>query len=132
QKGVQRPVLSPGTLAPIHPVAFLVITKAEVFGVSVSADFRALAQSKGRLTHEAFGLSEKQLEVTRISPRPTEGGKVVDMVGIVTTLEGQPLQAGATATRLGGFTDIAALEAAGTDATDTSDARLIETILGNQ
>ena len=28
QKGVQRPVLSPGTLAPIHPVAFLVITQA--------------------------------------------------------------------------------------------------------
>jgi len=27
QKGVQRPVLSPGMLAPIHPVAFLIITK---------------------------------------------------------------------------------------------------------
>src|SRR4029453_11566592 len=31
QKGVQRPVLSPGTLAPIHPVAFMVSTKPEVF-----------------------------------------------------------------------------------------------------
>lgn len=30
EKGVQRPVLSPGTLAPIHPVAFLVITKPQV------------------------------------------------------------------------------------------------------
>jgi len=30
QKGVQRPVLPPGTLAPIHPVAFLVITKPMV------------------------------------------------------------------------------------------------------
>src|SRR5512135_3289236 len=29
QKGVQRPVLSPGTLVPIHPVGFLVVTKAE-------------------------------------------------------------------------------------------------------
>jgi hypothetical protein len=132
QKGVQRPVLSPGTLAPIHPVAFMVITRAEAFGVPFSSDLRALARSKGRLTHEAFGLSEKQLEVTRISPRPTEAGKVVDMVGIITTLEGQPLPAGDIASRLGGFTDIAALEAAGTDATDTSDARLIETILGNQ
>src|SRR5450631_125950 len=56
EKGVQRPVLSPGTLAPIHPVAFLVITKPQVFGVSISADLRALARSKGRLTHEAFGL----------------------------------------------------------------------------
>ena len=27
QKGVQRPVLPPGTLVPIHPVGFLVITK---------------------------------------------------------------------------------------------------------
>src|ERR1700760_4562012 len=26
QKGVQRPVLTPGTLLPIHPVAFLVVT----------------------------------------------------------------------------------------------------------
>ena len=130
QKGVQRPVLSPGTLAPIHPVAFLVITRAEVFGVSVSADLRALARSKGRLTHEAFGLSANQLEVTRISPRPTEGGKVVDMVGIVTTQEGQPLPAGDIASRLGGFTDIAALEAA--SGGDSSDARLIETILGSQ
>lgn len=130
QKGVQRPVLSPGTLAPIHPVAFLVITRAEVFGVSISADLRALARSKGRLTHEAFGLSPSQLEVTRIAPRPAEGGKVVDMVGIVTTLEGQPLPAGDIASRLGGFDDIAALEAAGP--ADSSDARLIETILGNQ
>ena len=31
QKGVQRPVLPPGTLAPIHPVAFLVITKPQVY-----------------------------------------------------------------------------------------------------
>jgi len=30
QKGVQRPVLPPGTSAPIHPVGFLVITRAKV------------------------------------------------------------------------------------------------------
>ncbi|HEY2843337.1 MAG TPA: SPFH domain-containing protein [Bryobacteraceae bacterium] len=130
QKGVQRPVLSPGTLAPIHPVAFLVITRSDVFGVPFSTDLSALARTKGKLTHDAFGLSDKQLEVTRISPRPTEGGKVVDMVGIVTTLEGQPLPAGDIASRLGGFTDITALEA--TDTTGATDARLIETILGNQ
>lgn len=130
EKGVQRPVLSPGTLAPVHPVAFLVITKPEVFGVPVSSDLRALARSKGRLTHEAFGLEAKQLEVTRISPRPAEGGRVVDMVGIVTTQEGQPLPAGDIASRLGGFSDIQALEAAGADS--ASDARMIETILGNQ
>src|ERR1700674_1645284 len=38
QKGVQRPVLSPGTLAPIHPAAFLVITQPEVFGAPISSD----------------------------------------------------------------------------------------------
>jgi len=128
QKGVQRPVLSPGTLAPIHPVAFLVITKPEVFGVPFASDLNALAQKNRQLTCRAFGLEEKQLEVSRISPHPTEGGRVVDMIGVVTTLEGAPLPAGDIASRLGGFTDIEALEAT----SGTTDAKLIETILGNQ
>src|SRR6476660_2937983 len=38
QKGVQRPVLPPGTLVPIHPVAFLVLTPQNVYGVPVSPD----------------------------------------------------------------------------------------------
>ena len=111
QKGVQRPVLSPGTLAPIHPAAFLVITKPEVFGEPISSDLAALAHKKGQLTYDAFGLEERQLEVTRISPRPTEAGRVVDMIGIVTALEGEPLPAGDIASRLRGFEDIEALEA---------------------
>ena len=131
QKGVQRPVLSPGTLAPIHPVAFLVITKPEVFGVPVSSELSVLAHRKGQLTYQAFGLEEKQLQVTRISPRPTEGGRVADVIGIVTTLEGQPLPSGDIASRLGGFSDIASLEAAASSEL-TVDARLIETILGSQ
>jgi hypothetical protein len=131
QKGVQRPVLSPGTLAPIHPAAFLVITKPEVFGVPMSSDLSALSHKKGQLTHAAFGLDAKQLEVTRISPRPTEAGKVIDMIGIVTALEGEPLPAGDIASRLGGFTDIEALERT-TAESPTSDARLFETILGSQ
>ena len=130
QKGVQRPVLSPGTLAPIHPAAFLVITKPEVFGQPIAADLNALADKKGALTYRAFGLEERQLEVTRISPHPTEAGRVLDMIGVVTTLEGEPLPAGDIASRLGGFSDVEALETAA-DAS-TTDARLIETILGNQ
>src|ERR1051326_3305921 len=130
QKGVQRPVLSPGTLAPIHPVAFLVITKPEVYGLPVASDLSLLAQKKGGLTYAAFGLEAKQLDVTRISPSPTEDGKVVDMIGIVTALEGSPLPAGDIASRLGGFSDIEVLEAAAKDA--NSDAKLIETILGSQ
>ena len=53
------------------------------------------------------------------------------MVGVVTTLEGEPLPAGDIASRLGGFTDIEALETVA-GASSTTDARLIETILGNQ
>jgi hypothetical protein len=129
QKGVQRPVLSPGTLAPIHPAAFLVITKPEVFGVPISSDLCALAHKKGQLTYAAFGLEARQLDVTRISPHPTEAGRVLDMIGIVTTMEGDSLPAGDIASRLGGFQDVETLES-GEGA--TSDARLIETILGNQ
>ena len=131
QKGVQRPVLSPGTLAPIHPAAFLVITKPEVFGVPISTDLSTLSRKKGQLTYKAFGLEEKQLEVTRISPHPTEAGRVLDMIGVVTTLEGEPLPAGDIASRLGGFRDVEALETT-TGGIQTTDARLIETILGNQ
>jgi hypothetical protein len=129
QKGVQRPVLSPGTLSPVHPVAFLVLTKPQVYGVPVSNEMRKLTDQAGRLSYTAFGLEEKQLEVTRISPRPAaDGARVVDMVGIVTALDGQPLPSGDIASRLGGFADIGALEVHA----DTNDARLIETILGSQ
>jgi regulator of protease activity HflC (stomatin/prohibitin superfamily) len=128
QKGVQRPVLSPGTLAPIHPVAFLVITKPQVFGVPVSDDYRKLAQAKCGLTFTAFGLEERQLEVTRIAPKPADSGKVVDMIGIVTTLEGEPLPPGAIAGRLGGFADIEELERRD----GTSDFQLMGLILGSK
>jgi uncharacterized membrane protein YqiK len=47
EKGVQRPVLPPGTLVPIHPVAFVVITSREVFGVPVAPDLAALAGGRG-------------------------------------------------------------------------------------
>jgi regulator of protease activity HflC (stomatin/prohibitin superfamily) len=132
QKGVQRPVLSPGTIAPIHPAAFLVITKPEVFGVPISTDLSALAKKKGQLNYTAFGLEERQLEVTRISPHPTEGGRVLDMIGIVTALEGEPLPAGDIASRLGGFQDVETLETIAAGTLPSPDARLIETILGNQ
>jgi hypothetical protein len=59
-----------------------------------------------RLSPVAFGLSESALDVTRIEPRATESGHVVDMVGVVTTLDGDPLPAGDISSRLGGFKDI--------------------------
>jgi uncharacterized membrane protein YqiK len=121
EKGVQRPVLPPGTLAPIHPVAFLVITAREVFGLPVAPD---LSDVKGdRLSAQSFGLTAEQLRVMVIAP---QGG--TDVVGLVTTLEGQPLDSGDIASRLGGYADIAALEL---DAT-TTDAQLIDTLLGSK
>jgi hypothetical protein len=78
QKGVQRPVLSPGTLAPIHPVAFLVITKPHVYGEPVTEELRP---TKGGLTFQSFGLTAEQLDVTRIEPKATESGRVLDMEG---------------------------------------------------
>lgn len=130
QKGVQRPVLSPGTLAPIHPVAFLVITKPHVFGVPVAEELRSKA---GSLSYASFGLTEEQLDVTRIEPKATESGRVLDMVGIVTSLEGDSLPAGDIASRLGGFEDITAVEsAARAKGAPVSNAVLIETILGSK
>ena len=128
QKGVQRPVLSPGTLAPIHPIAFLVITKPRVFGIPVSDEYRWVAIKQGGLTFQAFGLQEIQLDVTRISPKPCEGGKVMDMVGIVTTQEGEPLPAGAIASRLGAFADVEEMEKKG----GATDAQLMSLILGSK
>jgi uncharacterized membrane protein YqiK len=133
QKGVQRPVLAPGTLAPVHPVAFLVITKMQVYGIPVSEDLRQLAGKTG-LSCEAFGLDPRQLEVTRIEPHATEGGKVLDMIGVVTSLEGDPLPAGDIASRLGAFDDIRAMEdgANAQGAQVLTNSKLIETILGSK
>jgi regulator of protease activity HflC (stomatin/prohibitin superfamily) len=128
EKGVQRPVLSPGTLAPLHPLAFLVITKPQVFGVPVSSEYKKLATG-GRLDFRAFGLEEWQLDVTRIAPKPTaDSGKVVDMIGVVTALDGEPLPAGAIASRLGEFNDVRDFEAKD----GVTDFELMSLILGSK
>ncbi len=124
QKGLQRLVLSPGTVAAIHPVGFLVITKHHVYGIPVSEELVKLS-IRGTLTYESFGLTEQQLEVTRIQPRAERDGKIVDMIGIVTTLEGAPLPKGAIANRLGGFDDIGELERT----PEIKDSELVEAIL---
>ncbi|MGH9113395.1 MAG: hypothetical protein ACRDZN_14040, partial [Acidimicrobiales bacterium] len=68
KKGVQRPVLPPGTLMPIHPVAFLVITSREVFGLPVAPELAALVDG-GQLTPRSFGLAPEQLRVVVIAPQ---------------------------------------------------------------
>ena len=124
QKGVQRPVLPPGSLMPIHPVGFLVITRERVHGLPVAKQFQRL-QSYGKLSFQAFGLEEDQLKVTVITPRSSRGGGVVDTCGIITTLEGQPLPGGAIASRLGEFDDVKKLETS-----SANDQALIEALIG--
>lgn len=121
QKGVQRPVLPPGTLVPLHPVAFMVITSRGVFGMPVSPELAALA-GEGMMTPQAFGLTPEQLRVVVIAP---EGDS--DVIGLVTTLEGTPLDKGDIASRLGGFDDVMTLEDG-----DVTDAELIDALLGSK
>ena len=113
QKGVQRPVLPPGTLVPVHPVAFLIRTKGQVYGVPIS-EFLA-----------GDTLRPEQFELVRIEPAPTADGRIMDRCGIVTTYEGDPLPSGDIASRLGGFSDLAKRETQG-----AGDSELIDMITG--
>ncbi|MFH0952543.1 MAG: SPFH domain-containing protein [Patescibacteria group bacterium] len=154
QKGVQRPVLPPGSLVPIHPVGFLIITKRQVFGVPVSTDLNAETSGHGRLSCETFGLKPAQLELVMIEPvapqnirsidydQESEPGnrrvnEPVDMIGIVTTFEGDPLPSGDIAGRLGGFDDIKDMEGEDdtidNESTDSkTDADIIDIVLGSK
>lgn len=122
QKGVQRPVLPPGTLVPVHPVGFIVITSREVFGVPVAPELATLADD-GQLTAASFGLTPEQLRVVIIAPQGD-----LDVVGLVTALEGEPLPSGDIASRLGGFGDVATME----ENPETPDAEIIEVLMGSK
>jgi hypothetical protein len=128
QKGVQRPVLPPGSLVPVHPVGFLVVTRSRVYGLPVSPELRSKMGRGGELTPPSLGLKPEQLELVRIEPQPRgKDAAPVDMVGIVTAYEGDPLPSGDIAIRLGGFADIDQLEKA-----NATDAHLIEALLGSK
>jgi SPFH domain / Band 7 family len=128
QKGVQRPVFPSGTLAPVHPVGFLVITKSKVYGLPVSPELRSRAGRNETLSPDAFGLRPEQLDLVRIEPKATgKDGSMLDMVGIVTVFEGDPLPSGDIASRLGGFADLDKMETA-----NATDGDIIEVLLGNK
>ena len=65
EKGVQRTVLPPGSLLPLHPAAFLVITKNKVYGLPISPEFKTKMGKEG-LKPELFGLRPQQLDLVRI------------------------------------------------------------------
>ncbi len=126
QKGIQRPVLPPGTLLPLHPVAFVVITRDKTYGIPISPDYTRDDSAVGEVSRP-FGLDREKLNVVRIEPLPSKDGKLVDVVGVVTTYEGQPLPSGSIASRLGDFTDVQNLEKNG-----SKNAELVEVSLGNK
>ena len=125
QKGVQRPVLPPGTLVPIHPVAFMVLTSGQVYGLPVSPELvHRTRATAGVLKPEAFGLTAAQLQVVVIAPVGPH-----DTVGVVTALEGPPLLSGDIASRLGGYDDVVQMENA---EGATNDPEVIEMLLGSK
>jgi hypothetical protein len=124
QKGVQRPVLTPGSLVPMHPVAFLVITSRRVYGVPVDSQLAG----RGGLSCQTWNLDPSQLQLVRISPMSSPDGGDLDVVGIVETFEGEALGAGDIASRIGGFADVAQMMS--TPA--STDAQIVEQLLGNQ
>ena len=89
QRGVQRPVLPPGTTAPIHPIGFVVVTSDRTFGKMVSESTKQAVDQ----------VDPSFLKVVNITP---QGDR--DLVGVVTTLEGPP--SGDIASRIGGFNDV--------------------------
>ena len=124
QQGVQRPVLPPGAIVPLHPVAFLVLTQSRSFGLPVNAEYR------GKFGPALFGLKADDLTLKVIDPlRLKEAGveRTVDRVGIVETLEGAPLPSGDIACRLGRFDDVQKMEADG-----RSEAEIADVLIGNQ
>lgn len=90
QQGIQRHVLMPGTYT-IHPDAFIVVTDTHTYGRPVNDEAAALVEQ----------VRQKSLKFVSI---PT------DNVGIVTALDGPPLDPGTIAGRIGGFEDIKELE----------------------
>ncbi len=127
EKGVQRPVLVPGTTLPLHPLAFLVLTPEKIYGKPLLPELARKYESRRGLTPEDFGLKPDDLMVKIIKPELMEGGKIIDMVGVVTTLEGDPLPPGDIAGRLGGFQDIADAITA-----NKTDSELTELIIGSK
>ena len=126
EKGIQRPVLPPGTTIPVHPVAFLVLTSRRIFGKALDANAIGPRDASGKLP-TLFGLPWARFNVVRIEPAVEADGRRIDTIGVVTILEGEPLPPEHIAGRLGGFVDVEAAEIAG-----APDNRLVETLLGNQ
>ncbi len=124
QRGIQRPTLQPGTVAPMHPIAFMVLSSVGVYGEPIGDEFKS---RKDRVKLEDFGLKAGQLKLVTVDHQDIANVRY-DAIGIVTVLDGAPLEPGDIACRLGGWQDIADL--LGREGTKGSD--VIEAILANK
>src|SRR3989339_513477 len=80
---------------PLHPAAFLVVTRHKVYGIPYDAGLRT-KQKKGNLTYADFGFKETDFNLTTV-----ESGKI----GLVTLQNGDPIPNGLPVWRHGGWND---------------------------
>ncbi len=117
-KGVQRNVLLPGAVVPMHPIAFLVLLSRGIYGQPIGK----------RATLEDFGIKADQLELITIDYYKDADGYLVDAIGVVTVLDGPALDSTDIACRLGGWRDIEKM----LDTKATTDADIIASIFSSQ
>jgi hypothetical protein len=110
QKGIQRPVLMPGAVCLVNPAAFLIITKKRIYGRPISTEYQELAK-KAQLDFKVFGLKEEDFNLYKIeSEIDPDTKESVDMVGVVTVIDGDAMPSGSIAFRIGGFEDVENIE----------------------
>jgi len=99
QKGIQRPVLTPGTLIYMHPVAFNVMTATGFYGLPIS---EGVKKTFNQYDSDAY---------RPIMILPAENDeKDIDEIGIITVLDGPSNDDNTLASRIGGFGDIEKIE----------------------
>ncbi len=124
-KGIQRNVLQPGEVVPMHPIAFLVLASNGVYGHAIGEKFE---DRRGGATLQDFGVTADQLDLVTVDYCKFDDGTQEDAIGVVTVLDGPALDATDIACRLGGWDDIAALLTDGV----SSDAEIIATIFASK
>ena len=88
------------------------------------------AEYRGKFGPALFGLKPDDLTLRVIEPlRVKDAGveKTIDIVGVVETLEGEPLPSGDIACRLGRFDDVKKMQAEA-----RSEAEIADVLTGNQ
>lgn len=123
-KGIQRNVLQPGEVVPMHPIAFLVLTSNGVYGHAIGEKFE---DRRGAAFLEDFGVTADELNLVTVDYYKFKDGSYDDAIGVVTVLDGPALDATDIACRLGGWGDIEKMLA-----TEVADAEVIAKIFASQ